>query len=285
MPEYLPVVSDNFTHYLAQIKQYPLLSPEEEYALAVRYKEQEDVEAAHTLITSNLRFVVKVALEYRGYGIKPLDLIQEGNIGLMVALKKFDPHKRYRFISYAIWWIRAYIQNFIIRSWSLVKMGTTQIQKKLFYKMGKIKGIAHAEHKDEKIEELAQELSVRSSDIEEMQKRFAGRDLSLDTKLGFDQDITFLDLLPDFSPDQEELLGTWEEEDALKDEVEDALGDLSERERFIIQHRIMVDEPMTLQELGDTFHISRERVRQIEGEALKKLKTRLGDTELTWGAA
>jgi RNA polymerase sigma-32 factor len=285
MQEHLPVVSDNLSHYLAQIKQYPLLSPEEEFALAVRYKEREEVEAAHKLITANLRFVVKVALEYRGYGIKLLDLIQEGNIGLMVALKKFDPHKRYRFISYAIWWIRAYIQNFIIKSWSLVKMGTTQIQKKLFYKMGKIKGIAHAEHKEEKIEELAQELSVRSSDIEEMQKRFAGRDLSLDAKLGFDQDMTFLDLLPDFSPDQEELLGACEEDDALKDEVEDALGDLSERERFIIRHRIMTDEPMTLQELGDTFHISRERVRQVEGEALKKLKDRLGGVEQTWGTA
>jgi len=285
MQEHLPVVSDNLSHYLAQIKQYPLLSPEEEFALAVRYKEQEEVEAAHKLITANLRFVVKVALEYRGYGIKLLDLIQEGNIGLMVALKKFDPHKRYRFISYAIWWIRAYIQNFIIRSWSLVKMGTTQIQKKLFYKMSKIKGIAQAEHKEEKIEELAQELSVRSSDIEEMQKRFAGRDLSLNAKLGFDQDMTFLDLLPDFSPDQEELLGACEEDDALKDEVEDALGDLSERERFIIRHRIMADDPMTLQELGDTFHISRERVRQIEGEALRKLKEQLAGAELTWGMA
>jgi len=285
MQEYLPVVSDNLTHYLAQIKQYPLLSPEEEFMLAVRYKEREEVEAAHKLITANLRFVVKVALEYRGYGLKLLDLIQEGNIGLMVALKKFDPHKRYRFISYAIWWIRAYIQNFIIRSWSLVKMGTTQIQKKLFYKMGKIKGIAHAEHREEKIEELAQELSVKSSDIEEMQKRFAGRDLSLDAKLGFDQDMTFLDLLPDFSPDQEDLLGEREEEDALTDEVEDALGNLSERERFIIRHRIMAEDPLTLQELGDRFHISRERVRQIEGEALKKLKDRLAGAELTWGMA
>lgn len=285
MQEYLPVVSDNLTHYLAQIKQYPLLSPEEEFMLAVRYKEHEEVEAAHKLITANLRFVVKVALEYRGYGIKLLDLIQEGNIGLMVALKKFDPHKRYRFISYAIWWIRAYIQNFIIRSWSLVKMGTTQIQKKLFYKMGKIKGIAHAEHKEGKIEELAQELSVKSSDIEEMQKRFAGRDLSLDAKLNFDQDMTFLDLLPDHAPDQEELLGACEEEDALTDEVENALGNLSERERFIIRHRIMAEDPLTLQELGDRFHISRERVRQIEGEALKKLKDRLAGAELTWGMA
>jgi len=285
MEERLPIVSDNLSHYLAQIKEYALLSPEEEFSLASRYQETGDVEIAHKLITSNLRFVVKVALEYRGYGIKLLDMIQEGNMGLMVALKKFDPHKGYRFISYAIWWIRAYIQNFIIRSWSLVKIGTTQLQKKLFYKMGRIKGIAYEEHREEKIEELAQELSVRSSDIEEMQKRFAGRDLSLDAKLDFDQGISFLDILPDLSPDQEELLGESEEDTVLKDEVQEAMGNLSERERFIISQRIMADDPMTLQELGDTFQISRERVRQIEGEALRKLKDRLASTELTCGMA
>jgi len=285
MEERLPIVSDNLSHYLAQVKQYPLLSPEEEFVLASRYQETEDMEIAHKLITANLRFVVKVSLEYRGYGIKLLDVIQEGNMGLMVALKKFDPHKGYRFISYAIWWIRAYIQNFIIRSWSLVKIGTTQIQKKLFYKMGRIKGIAHEEHQEEKIEKLAQELNVRGSDIEEMQKRFAGRDLSLDAKLDFDQGITFLDLLPDLAPDQEELLGESEEDDFLKDEVEEALGNLNERERFIISQRIMADDPMTLQELGDTFQISRERVRQIEGEALRKLKDRLASAELACGTA
>ena len=286
MEEHLPVVSDNLGHYLSQIKQYPLLSPEEEFVLAARYQEKEDVEAAHKLITSNLRFVVKVALEYKGYGgVKLLDIIQEGNIGLMVALKKFDPHKGYRFISYAIWWIRAYIQNFIIKSWSLVKMGTTQIQKKLFYKMGKIKGLAHEERQEEKIEELAQELNVRGSDIAEMQKRFAGRDLSLDAKLDLDQGISFLDLLPDLSPGQEDLLGEREEDEALRDEVEGALEDLSERERFIVRHRIMADDPMTLQELGDQFDISRERIRQIESEALRKLKDKLAGAELTWATA
>lgn len=281
----LPIINDNLSYYFSQINQYPILSPEDEFNLAVRYKEKEDVEAAHKLITSNLKFVVKVVFEYRGYGIKPLDMIQEGNIGLMVALKKFDPHKGYRFISYAVWWIRAYIQNFIIKSWSLVKMGTTQIQKKLFYKMGKIKGIAHEEHRDEKIEELAQELNVKSADIEEMQKRFAGRDLSLDSKLDFNQDVSFLDLLPDISPDQEKLLGDRETDTALKEEVDEALGNLSEREQFIIRYRIMADDPMTLQELGDTFHISRERVRQIESEALRKLKEKFARTAQTWGTA
>jgi len=251
----------------------------------VRYKEQEDAEVAHQLITANLRFVVKVALEYRGYGFKLLDVIQEGNIGLMVALKKFDPHKGFRFISYAIWWIRAYIQNFIIRSWSLVKIGTTQIQKKLFYKMGKIKGLAHEEHQDEKIKELAKELKVSSTDIEEMQKRFAGRDLSLDAKLDMDQGISFLDLLPDHAPNQENLLGEREADVGLQNEVGEALDGLSERERFIVRHRIMAEEPMTLQELGDIFAISRERVRQVEAEALNKLKDRLAGAELTWGMA
>jgi RNA polymerase sigma-32 factor len=283
--EPLPAVTDNLSHYFTQINRYPVLSPEEEFVLAVRYKEQEDPEVAHQLITANLRFVVKVALEYRGYGFKLLDIIQEGNIGLMVALKKFDPHKGYRFISYAIWWIRAYIQNFIIRSWSLVKIGTTQIQKKLFYKMGKIKGLAHEEHQDEKIEELAKELKVSSADIEEMQKRFAGRDLSLDAKLDMDQGISFLDFLPDHAPNQENLLGEREADVGLRNEVGEALDDLSERERFIVRHRIMADEPMTLQELGDIFAISRERVRQVEAEALKKLKDKLVGAELTWGMA
>jgi RNA polymerase sigma-32 factor len=164
-------------------------------------------------------------------------------------------------------------------------MGTTQIQKKLFYKMGKIKGLAHEEHQKEKIEELAQELKVRGSDIEEMQKRFAGRDLSLDAKLDADQGVSFLDLLPDLSPDQENLLGEKEEDEVIKNEVEEALGDLSERERFIIRHRIMDDAPMTLQELGDQFDISRERVRQIEVEALRKLKDKLAGAEMTWGMA
>jgi RNA polymerase sigma-32 factor len=285
MNEPLPVVTDNLTHYFTQINRYPVLSPEEEFVLAVRYKEQEDAEVAHQLITANLRFVVKVALEYRGYGFKLLDVIQEGNIGLMVALKKFDPHKGFRFISYAIWWIRAYIQNFIIRSWSLVKIGTTQIQKKLFYKMGKIKGLAHEEHQDEKIKELAKELKVSSADIEEMQKRFAGRDLSLDAKLDMDQGISFLDLLPDHAPNQENLLGEREADMGLQNEVGEALDGLSERERFIVRHRIMAEEPMTLQELGDIFAISRERVRQVEAEALNKLKDRLAGAELTWGMA
>jgi len=275
----LPVASDSLSSYLTQINQYSLLTPEEEFELAVSYKKENDAEAAHTLITSNLRFVVKVALEYKGYGVKLLDLIQEGNIGLMAALKRFDPYRGYRFISYAIWWIRAYIQNFIIKSWSLVKIGTTQVQKKLFYKMGKIKNLAHEEDKQEKLHQLAQELNVRCSDIEEMRERFAGRDLSLDAKVEYNQDATFLEFLPDISPDQEAILGDREEQEVRRETVEEALQGLSEREQCIIRHRVMADEPMTLQELGDKFCISRERVRQIEGEALNKLKKELSATD------
>jgi len=285
MESYFPVNTDSLSRYLSQIHQYPLLTPDEEFTMAVSYYRDEDVHAAERLITSNLRFVVKVALEYKGYGLKLLDLIQEGNIGLMAALKRFNPHKGYRFISYAIWWIRAYIQNFIIRSWSLVKVGTTQVQKKLFYKMGKIRNLIHEENRGEKIQELAEELNVRCSDIEEMQERFAGRDLSLDAKIEDDHDATFLDFLTDQTPDQEIILGEWEEDEARRHGVSEALGTLSDREQYIIRQRIMADDPMTLQELGDRFRISRERVRQIEAAALRKLRGVLSTTEWACQAA
>src|SRR3990172_8965465 len=168
----LPVVKNSLESYLVQINQFPLLTPEEEFNLATRYRKDNDLEAAHKLITSNLRFVVKVAFEYKSYGVKLLDLIQEGNIGLMMAVKKFNPYKGYRFISYAIWWIRAYIQNFIIKTWSLVKIGTTQAQKKLFYKIGKVrKALESDQDSDKKYEKLAKNLDVAKEDIIEMEQR------------------------------------------------------------------------------------------------------------------
>ena len=189
-------VRENLVQYLNLISSYPLLSPEEEQRLAILYHEHGDEEARKRLITSNLRFVVKVALEYRGYGMKLLDLIQEGNLGLIVALKHFDPYKGYRFISYAIWWIRAYIQNYIMKSWSLVKVGTTQAQKKLFYKMGKIKDISFDEEQgEEKLHDLASELEIDEEEIERMAERFTARDLSLDAPVGDEQETTFLDFL------------------------------------------------------------------------------------------
>jgi RNA polymerase sigma-32 factor len=269
----LPVVKNSLETYLIQINQFPLLTPEEEFDLAVRYRKYNDISAAHKLITSNLRFVVKVAFEYKSYGMKLLDLIQEGNIGLIMAVKKFDPYKGIRFISYAIWWIRAYIQNFIIKSWSLVKIGTTQAQKKLFYKIGKVRKALEIENGGEKrYDLLAEDLDVSKEDIIEMEQRMASRDLSLDTPLDEDHELTHLELLQEESPNQEEVLAKEEEKRIWEREVQNAMKHLNDKEAYVIKNRIMSDSPLTLQEIGDHLKLSRERVRQIESEALKKLK-------------
>lgn len=280
---HLPIVSNALDLYMAQINQLPILSPEEEFELALKYREKGDIEAAHKLITSNLRFVVKVALEYKNYGLKLLDLIQEGNIGLMMAVKKFDPHKGYRFISYAVWWIRAYIQNFIIKSWSLVKIGTTQAQKKLFYKLGKVRRLLEAPQGDhpQSYEEIAKDLGVKEEEIHEMEQRMSRRDLSLNLPFNEDQELTPLALLSDNSPDQEDILIRSQESQIQRNEISKALASLSERERYIITHRIMGDNPLTLREIGDTLHLSRERIRQIEKEALTKLRRELQDAPLS----
>ena len=275
----LPVVKNSLESYLARINQFPLLTPEEEFNLATRYRKDNDLEAAHKLITSNLRFVVKVAFEYKSYGVKLLDLIQEGNIGLMMAVKKFDPYKGYRFISYAIWWIKAYIQNFIIKTWSLVKIGTTQAQKKLFYKIGKVRKALEADRENEsRYELLANDLDVSKEDIMEMEQRMSSRDLSLDSPFDEDHELTPLELLQEGSPNQEEELMEKEEKSILEEEVGRAMKRLNEKEAFVIRHRVMSDSPLTLQELGDQLKLSRERVRQIESEALKKLKREMGSS-------
>ena len=269
----LPVVKNSLETYLIQINQFPLLTQEEEFQLAVRYRKNNDIEAAQKLITSNLRFVVKVAFEYKSYGVKLLDLIQEGNIGLMMAVKKFNPYKGYRFISYAIWWIRAYIQNFIIKTWSLVKIGTTQAQKKLFYKIGKVRKALESNGENEKkYEILAKDLDVTKEDIIDMEQRMAARDLSLDAPFDDGQELTHLDLLREDSPNQEEAFAEEEEKKIREREVQMAMKRLNEKEVYIIKNRIMSDEPLTLQQIGDHLKLSRERVRQIESEALKKLK-------------
>jgi RNA polymerase sigma-32 factor len=269
----LPVVKNSLESYLVQINQFPLLTQDEEFKLAVRYRKHNDIEAAQKLITSNLRFVVKVVFEYKSYGVKLLDLIQEGNIGLMMAVKKFDPYKGYRFISYAIWWIRAYIQNFIIKTWSLVKIGTTQAQKKLFYKIGKVRKALESNQEDEKkYEHLAHDLDVTQEDIVEMEQRMAARDLSLDAPFDEGQELTHLDLLKEESPNQEEVIAQEEEKRIREHEVQHAMKRLNEKEVYVIKNRVMADEPLTLQQIGDHLKLSRERVRQIESEALKKLK-------------
>jgi RNA polymerase sigma-32 factor len=269
----LPVVKNSLETYLVQINQSPLLTPEEEFQLAERVYKYKDIKAAQKLVTSNLRFVVKVAFEYKSYGVKLLDLIQEGNIGMMMAVKKFNPYKGYRFISYAIWWIRAYMQNYIIKTWSLVKIGTTQAQKKLFYKIGKVRKALESNRDNEKrYELLAKDLEVAKEDIIEMEQRMSSRDLSLDTPFDEDHELTHLELLQEESSNQEEALAQEEERRIRERQVQNAMKRLNEKEVYVIKNRIMADEPLTLQEIGSHLKLSRERVRQIESEALKKLK-------------
>ena len=273
----LPTVKNSMESYLIQINQFPLLTREEEFKLAVKYRKHDDIEAAQQLITANLRFVVKVAFEYKSYGAKLQDLIQEGNIGLMMAVKKFNPYKGYRFISYAIWWIRAYIQNFIIKTWSLVKIGTTQAQKKLFYKIGKVrKALELAGADEKKYERLARDLDVAKEDIMEMEQRMSSRDLSLDAPFDEGQELTHLDLLREDSLNQEEAIAEEEEKKIRERDVQNAMRRLNEKEVYVIKNRIMSEEPLTLQEIGDHLNLSRERVRQIESEALKKLRKEFG---------
>lgn len=273
-----PVVIDTYDHYLAQISRFDLLSRDEEYELAVRYRRRGDLEAAHRLICANLRFVVKIANEYRAYGMKALDLIQEGNIGLMMAVKKFDPERGIRLITYAVWWIRAYIQSFIIRSWSLVKIGTTQAQKRLFFKLGQAReAIRRLTGGKDDLEEVARQLSVRDTEVEEMALRMGARDASLDVELNEGDDYSLLDSLADDRASQEDLLLQREEQSLLSAHVRQALGRLNERERRIVHDRILSEAPRTLQELAEEYGISRERVRQLEKNALQKLKGALAE--------
>ena len=269
----LPSVTSTLDIYIAQINRYSLLSADEEFRFAVKFKKYDDMEAAEMLVISNLRFVVKIAHEYRNYGIKLADLIQEGNIGLMHAVKKFDPYKGYRLISYAVWWIRAYIQNFIIKSWSLVKIGTTQAQRKLFFKLGQAKKKIEAlSQKNAEFGEIAESLGVKETEIAEMDQRLTYRDLSLDSYIGQEGETSHLDHLTYEGEDQETSLIKKEEMDIVKRNIAGALTNLNERESYIVRHCIMTDNPQTLQEIGNKYNITRERARQIEKQALKKLR-------------
>lgn len=268
-----PIETDGLRIYLEQIEHYPVLSREEENVLARRYRDEEDAEAGQTLVTSNLRFVIKVALRYRNYGVKLMDLIQEGNIGLMKAVHRFDPDKGYRLISYAIWWIKAYIQNYIIRSWSLVKIGTTQAQRKLFYRISDLPEFRDADEHMENVANLANRISVTSDEVIDMAARLKAHDLSLDDMVGERSRDSFADTLRDDSPNQEDILGKLQEQMDLELWVRDALKNLTQREKYILEKRVLSDDPVTLKELGKHFGITRERARQIERAALEKLKT------------
>lgn len=266
--------------YMAEVKRIPLLSRDEEDALARRYRDQGDVQAAHRLTTANLRFVVKIAYQFRAYGMKMLDLIQEGNLGLMRAVQKFNPDRGYRLISYAVWWIKAYLQAYILRSFSLVKMGTTQAQRKLFFRLrgarAKLEQEAAASGEElsprERVERLAGELGVHDADIMEMELRLAARDFSLDVEVGDDSRDTHLDLLPAAADSQEDTLAQRQVQGLLARDVSAALQTLNDKERTIVLERLMGDEPTTLREIGERWGVSRERARQIEVSALKKIK-------------
>jgi len=272
----LPSVTSTLDMYMSEITRFPVLSADEEFTLAIRFKKYNDVEAAEKLVISNLRFVVKVAHEYRNYGVKLSDLIQEGNIGLMHAVKKFDPYKGYRIISYAVWWIRAYIQNYIIKTWSLVKIGTTQAQRKLFFKLGQAKKrLETLSQKNPEFGEIAESLGVKEHEIEEMDLRLSHRDLSLDAYISDEGDTTHIDHLTYKGEDQEMALIKKEERDLVKRNIAGALTHLNERESYIVKHRIMTESPITLQEIGSKYNITRERARQIEKQALKKLRLAL----------
>jgi RNA polymerase sigma-32 factor len=269
----LPSITSTLDIYISEINRFPVLSPEEEFKLAVRFKKYNDVEAAEKLVVSNLRFVVKIAHEYRNYGVKLSDLIQEGNIGLMHAVKKFDPYKGYRIISYAVWWIRAYIQNYIIKTWSLVKIGTTQAQRKLFFKLSQAKKrLETLSQKNPEFGEIAESLGVKEHEIEEMDLRLSHRDLSLDAYISDEGETSHIDYLTYKGEDQEMALIKKEEMDLVKRNIAGALTNLNERESYIVKHRIMTDNPITLQEIGSKYNITRERARQIEKQALKKLR-------------
>ena len=268
----LPITTDTFEHYMVQVNRFDLLSAEQEYDLAVRHMQDGDMDAAHRLVCANLRFVVKVANEYRGYGLRLLDLVQEGNVGLMMAVKKFDPSRGTRLITYAVWWIRAYIQNYIMRSWSLVKIGTTQMQKKLFFKLAQTRNALLNQTGSEDIEDIARELDVNQEIVVEMSQRMGRRDASLDVELTEGEGYTLLHTLPDKADNQETLLLVNEERRLNTERTQAALSILNPRERNIIKQRILADPPATLQDIADEYGVSRERIRQIEQNALQKLR-------------
>ncbi len=269
----VPANINSLDIYMSEINRFQILTSDEEFKLAVRFRKYDDMEAAEKLVTSNLRFVVKIAHEYRNYGVKLIDLIQEGNVGLMHAVKKFNPYKGYRLISYAVWWIRAYMQNFIIKTWSLVKIGTTQAQRKLFFKLNQAKKkLQNLSTKNPEFAEIAETLNVKEAEIEEMDLRLNNRDLSLDAFIDEDGELSHLDVLAYEGESQEESLIKKQETALVKRNIAGVLAKLSERERYIIRNRIMSEAPETLQEIGDRFKITRERARQVEKEALKKMR-------------
>ncbi len=274
----LPIISSEggLSLYLAQIKKFPMLDAEQEYDLAKSWREQGNINAAHKLVTSHLRLVAKIAMGYRGYGLPVNELISEGNIGLMQAVKKFDPDKGFRLATYAMWWIKAAIQEYILRSWSLVKMGTTAAQKKLFFNLRKIKNqIAPNQEGDlrnEQVKEISKRLDVEDEEVINMNRRMMGQEKSLNDPIKQGEGEEWQDWLVDEGMDQELSTLQNQELEEKRDLLKDAIEILNDREKEIINLRRLTDEPATLEELSKKYKISRERVRQIENKAFEKLQ-------------
>ena len=274
----------SLSRYLQEIRKFPMLEPEEEFILAKRWREHEDIEAAHKLVTSHLRLVAKMAMGYRGYGLPIGEVIAEGNVGLMQAVKRFDPDRGFRLATYAMWWIRASIQEYILHSWSLVKIGTTAAQKKLFFNLRKMKAQLHAlEEGDltpEHVSEIADKLNVSDTEVISMNRRLAAPDYSLNAAVRGDGDAEWQDWLVDEAPSQERVLGETEELDERRALLKQAMKGLSERERHILDERRLKDEPTTLEDLSKKYGISRERVRQIEVRAFEKTQKAMRNAAL-----
>jgi RNA polymerase sigma-32 factor len=263
--------------YLQEIRKFPMLAKEEEYMLAKSWREHENTEAAHKLVTSHLRLVAKIAMGYRGYGLPIGEVISEGNVGLMQAVKKFDADKGFRLATYAMWWIRAAIQEYILRSWSLVKMGTTAAQKKLFFNLRRLKGemaaLEEGDLRPEHVDTIAHKLAVTNDEVISMNRRLSAPDSSLNAPIASESESEWQDWLADENtPSQETLLANTEEFSARMGLLNSAMADLSERERHIIRERRLRDEPATLEDLSKEYGVSRERVRQIEVRAFEKLQ-------------
>jgi RNA polymerase sigma-32 factor len=272
----VPAEGSSLSRYLEEIRRFPMLEPEEEFVLAKNWQEHGDVEAAHRLVTSHLRLVAKIAMGYRGYGLPLNEIISEGNVGLMQAVKRFDPDRGFRLATYAMWWIRAAIQEYILHSWSLVKMGTTAAQKKLFFNLRKLKGqmqaIDEGDLKPETVKAIAERLDVTESDVVEMNRRLEGADHSLNVPLRSDSETQWQDWLVDDAASQETAIADADEFDHRMSLLHRAMAVLNERERHILSERRLKDEPTTLEELSAHYGISRERVRQIEVRAFEKLQ-------------
>ena len=280
---HLPILSSegSLSFYLQEIKRFPILTAEEEYMLAKRYKEHGDAEAAHKLVTSHLRLVAKIAMGYRGYGLPVTDLISEGNVGIMQAVKKFDPEKGFRLATYAMWWIRAQIQEYVLHSWSLVKIGTTAAQKKLFFNLRKLKNqlgsIDDGSLSPDNVREIANRLNVKEAEVKDMEGRLFSGDQSLNVQIGHEANTEWQDMIVDDSEVQDKVFEKKDEYLHRKKLFNEALKILNPREKEIIKLRRLRDKPKKLEELSQQFNISRERVRQIEEKAIEKLQKEISN--------